>query len=118
MRTSLELAIVHKLNAVFPTRREPGVLGKPSRSIAYNFGHARPDRSRAALRRAQLRSPSRGALPRRGRLALGRRGPALPRHAVGLFGGELRLWPPAPAGGALRPGATPRGDIARFPERS
>jgi hypothetical protein len=52
-----------------------------------------------------------------GRLALGRPGPALPRHAVGLFGRELRLRASAPRRRAHAAGAAPGGHLARLLQR-
>src|SRR5258705_1958220 len=79
--------------------------------------YERHDRSRAPVRRDELRSASRRAVARRRRLALGRPGPALPRHVVGLFRGELRLRPPAPHRRDDQAGAAPRRHLARVLQR-
>ena len=78
------------------TTRRPAQAPRPRRS---------PRRStRGPLRRAQLRSAAGGARARRGRLAVGRRRPPLPRHDVGLLGGELRPRQPGARARAHRAG--------------
>ena len=71
----------------------------------------------AELRRKELQAAGRGADPRRGRLCLGRRRPALPRLPVGLFGGQPGPLPSEDPGGHDRAGRAPDADLARLPQR-